>query len=52
MKWDNGGKIGNKNKLILIEILPSVQETWYLNVFPCLCLSPGNSRYAVKREKC
>ena len=26
-EWDDGGKIGNKNKLILTEIFPSVHET-------------------------
>ena len=31
--WDDGGKIGIKNKLILTEIFPSVHETWYLKVF-------------------
>ena len=33
IEWDNGGKIGNKNKLILTEIFISVHETWYLKVF-------------------
>ena len=32
IEWDNGGKIANKNKLILTEIFPSVHETWYLKV--------------------
>jgi hypothetical protein len=27
IEWVDGGKIGNKNKLILTEIFPSVQET-------------------------
>ena len=27
IEWDDGGKIGKKNKLILTEILPSVHET-------------------------
>ena len=27
IEWDVGGKIGNKNKLILTEIFPSVNET-------------------------
>ena len=26
IEWDDGGKIGNKNKLILTEIFPSVQK--------------------------
>ena len=30
--WDDGGKIGNKKKLILTEFFPSVHETWYLKV--------------------
>ena len=29
IKWNDGGKIGNKNKLILTETFPSVHETWY-----------------------
>ena len=32
IKWYDGGKIGNKNKSILTEMLPSVHETWYLKV--------------------
>ena len=32
IEWDDGGKVGNKNKLILSEIFLSVQETWYLKV--------------------
>ena len=27
IEWDGDGKIGNKNKLILTEILPSMHET-------------------------
>ena len=27
VEWDDGGKIGNKNKLILIGVFPSVHET-------------------------
>jgi hypothetical protein len=27
IEWDDGGKIGNKKKLILTEIFPSVDET-------------------------
>ena len=27
IEWDDGGKIGNKNKLILTEIFPSVHKT-------------------------
>ena len=27
IEWDDGGKIGNKNKLILTEIFPLVHET-------------------------
>ena len=30
IEWDDGGKIGNKNKSILTEIVPSVHATWYL----------------------
>jgi hypothetical protein len=26
IEWDDGGKISNKNKLILTEIFPSVQK--------------------------
>ena len=29
-EWDDGGKINNKNKLILTDIFPLVHETWYL----------------------
>jgi hypothetical protein len=32
IEWDDGGKIGNKNKFIQTEIFPSVHETLYLNV--------------------
>ena len=39
IEWDDGGKIGNKNKLILTEIFPSVRETWYLKVFSVNVLS-------------
>ena len=28
IEWDDGGKIGNKNTLILTEILPSVHEIY------------------------
>ena len=32
IEWDDGGKIDNKNKLILTEIFPSMHETRYLKV--------------------
>ena len=38
IEWDDGGKIGNKNILILTEIFPSVHETWYLKVMTILFL--------------
>ena len=36
IEWEDGGKIGNTNKLILTEIFTSVHETLYLKV-----LTPG-----------
>ena len=39
--WDDGGKIGKHNKLILTEIFPSVHETFYLKEsFNLICNSP------------
>ena len=32
IEWDDGGKIGNKNKLILTEVFPTVDERWHLKV--------------------
>ena len=32
VEWDSNEKIGNKNKLILTEIFPSVHERCYLKV--------------------
>ena len=37
IEWDDGGKIGDTNKLILTEIFPWVHETWYLKVLILLC---------------
>ena len=51
IEWDDGGKIGNKNELILTEIFPSVHETWCLKaLLTCLLMNLENYNNSWKKK--